>query len=116
MPLPRSFVSVLVAASLTACSGSSGSGSSVPTGVDNAPQGYVVGKMGNAFTGISRTLLLVPVVLLPSTRAAAGVTFELDSSVGTPPNTYDWIPVDISGRDAGRDHRGVTFSADPRTW
>jgi hypothetical protein len=117
MLAPRIFVPGLLTLScLAACSGSGSSGSSVPTGIDNPTQEYVVQKMGPLFAAISRTGLLVPVLLLPPLRAGAGITFELDTDIGAAPNTYDYsIPLDGNGDGvpettiAGK----AVFSADP---
>lgn len=104
----------LVLVCLGACSGSSGSGT--PVGVDNAVQGYVVERMGRVFAAVSRMRLLIPVLLIPGMRTAAGITFELDTNVGVPPNTYDFsIPLDSNGNgslDATISGR-ATLSADP---
>lgn len=110
--LRSSWSLLLVALGTASCSGSSGGGG--PVGVDNPTQAYVVDRMVRVFAGVAQLELLVPVLLAPSARAAAGITFELD--LGGPPNTYDYsIPLDSDG-DGGLDttiEGSVTFNGDP---
>lgn len=79
-----------------ACADSSGGGGSV--GVTNPTQAYAVGESALTFAGVAQLRLLVPVLLMPSMYAAAGITFELDTSPGAAPHTYDFvIPFDSNG-------------------
>ena len=98
-----------------ACTNSSGGGGG-STGVSNPVQSYVVDKSVLAFAGVAEARLLVPVLLFPSMYAAAGITFELDTSPGAAPHTYDYvIPFDSNGdgtKDATMSGKAV-LSADP---
>jgi len=112
-PLCGSFLLVLL---LAACSKSSGGGGGGSLGVNNPVQAYVVDKSVLAFAGVAEARLMVPVLLFPSMYAAAGITFELDTSPGAAPHTYDFvIPFDSNGngtKDATMSGKAV-LSADP---
>jgi hypothetical protein len=84
--------------------------------VDNPVQAYVVDNSVLAFAAVAQTRLLLPVVLVPSMHAAAGITFELDTSVGARPHTYDYvIPLDSDGNGTKETTLSgkIVFSSDP---
>jgi hypothetical protein len=93
--LRGSFLYALLLASACADSSDGGGG---PVGVNNPVQAYVVDKSALTFAGVAQLRLLVPVLLMPSMYAAAGITFELDTSPAAAPHTYDFvIPFDSNG-------------------
>ncbi len=73
-------------------------GSGTTTTITFSAQNYLAGAMVGVFGGVPRLEGLVPAVLVPAARAAAGITFELDTSPGAEPNTFAFtMPFDCDG-------------------